>query len=223
VGLFDEILQSCVFQARLLHVAVLCTLRSGGKRPAFKCMLIQMVTYPPQPNLLGKATATGCVLFLLVLQFPFFLGIELGFLALFLFAFIFTSFVAHICFSLLPIFGARQIHQADHAILPAGEEDCQAASPSAAFVSAAFPAPAVPFGVACASLRAPFPAAAVLAGAVFVPALAVSPTVTALAASAFGPGSVPALGAADPVDAVCVLVPVHRAVFLALRSCCLPS
>jgi hypothetical protein len=41
----------------------------------------------------------GLALLLLVLQFPFFLGIKLGLFALFLFAFIFTAFITHIGFS----------------------------------------------------------------------------------------------------------------------------
>ena len=48
-----------------------------------------------------NAAGGGGGVFLLVLQFPFFLGIKLGLLAFFFFAFVFTASVAHSCFSLV--------------------------------------------------------------------------------------------------------------------------
>src|SRR5271169_4771000 len=50
---------------------------------------------------LARNTVIGGGIFLLVLQFPFFLGIKLGLLAFFFFAFVFTTSVAHSCFSLV--------------------------------------------------------------------------------------------------------------------------
>jgi hypothetical protein len=67
-------------------------IRKGDQLVALFLLLLLM-------SLEYSATA-GFILFLLVLQLPLFLGIELGFLTFIPFAFVFAPFVAHIGFSL---------------------------------------------------------------------------------------------------------------------------
>jgi hypothetical protein len=66
---------------------------------------------------------TGRFILLLVLQFPFFLGTELGLLALFFSAFIFTASVAHICFSLFKKTSRRIVASSGLCHCPGGEVD----------------------------------------------------------------------------------------------------
>ena len=77
----------------------MCSRVALQKNTAFWRKLYQAATYSPKNDLLWEGIG-GCLILLLVLQFPFFLGIEFGFLAFFLGAFVFTASVAHIRFSL---------------------------------------------------------------------------------------------------------------------------